>query len=89
LIEKELTKTFRRIGSRAKIMYEQKEIEAKQSLHMAFANEVSCQIIRDFNPYQQNEILLFIKQKVSENRQLMIEKVEKELIDLQRSLNDL
>ena len=61
----------------------------KQSEHISLANDMSSQIIGEFNPTQQNEMIKTNRQAISENRQLQIEKMEKDISELKDALQNL
>ncbi len=71
-------------------MYPEKEqTEPTQSNHNAIAEKMGLQIVAEFTPEQQNEMVARIKHFVAENRQMEIEKVKKHLEYLENTLENI
>lgn len=63
--------------------------EVKEAEHLAVASKMADEICERFNPEHQNETMLRIRQVISQNRQLRIEKAKKELEYLNMTFENL
>ncbi len=73
-----------------KTMYSKAEAEEpKQSNHNATAEKMGLQIVAEFSPEQQNEMIARIRNFVVENRQTEIEKVAQHLKYLESTLESI
>ncbi len=72
-----------------KMHSELKASPPSQPEHKAIAIDFANAMIERFNPNECNEILLLIRQRWSEHRQLEIEKAEKQISYLKESLSAL
>ncbi len=61
----------------------------KEAEHLAMASGMANEICERFNPEQQNEMILRIRQIISERRQLKIEEAKKELEYLKTTFENL
>lgn len=63
--------------------------ERKLEEHIAIAMNMGNEIIKNFNPLQQNDMVRTIKQVIAENRLVLIETAEKDLAYLRDSFQNL
>ena len=61
----------------------------KMPEHMYIASEMGKDILSGFNIEQQNEMLVHIKDMIVNSRQLEIEEIEKKVVHLKESINNL
>lgn len=65
------------------------EIQKEQEEHISVAQKMGIEIVSNFNPSQQNDMLQYIKNMVAERRQLEIEEAEKKLSYLKETFQQL
>lgn len=68
---------------------ELKSVPSSQPEHKAIAMAFANEMLERFNPNECNEMLLLIRQRWSEYRQIEIEKAEKQISYLKESLSAL
>lgn len=68
---------------------ELKSVTSSQQEHKEIAIGFANGMLKRFNPNECNEMLLLIRQRWSEYRQMEIEKAEKQISYLKESLSDL
>ncbi len=68
--------------------YPSEKVAAKEQ-HVNIAEQMAKEIVLNYDPIQQNEIVRVIRQNVSEQRQLRIEEAEKQLCYLKDSFQSL